>query len=99
MKLAKEIPEIDIVVGGHSHTFLWPLNETQPSRETPRGPYPTYVEQDSGKIVPVVQAYCFSKYVGHFVAHFNVSGGLLSPVDGKGITDAKYYAHKNIASG
>jgi 2',3'-cyclic-nucleotide 2'-phosphodiesterase (5'-nucleotidase family) len=23
MKMAKEIEEIDVVVGGHSHTFLW----------------------------------------------------------------------------
>ena len=26
MKMAKEIEEIDIVVGGHSHTFLWSGN-------------------------------------------------------------------------
>jgi len=23
LKMAKEIEEIDVVVGGHSHTFLW----------------------------------------------------------------------------
>ena len=24
MKMAAEIEELDVVVGGHSHTFLWP---------------------------------------------------------------------------
>ena len=52
-----------MVVGGHSHTFLY--TGTPPSVEEAEGPYPTYVTQASGKVVPVVQAYCYSKYLGH----------------------------------
>ena len=38
---------------GHSHTFLY--TGVSPSVETPKGEYPTYVTQKSGKVVPVVQ--------------------------------------------
>lgn len=59
----RQIEEIDVVVGGHSHTFLY--TGTPPSVEQPKGPYPTYVTQASGKVVPVVQVYCYTKYLGH----------------------------------
>merc|ERR1711962_1898125 len=66
-KLAFEVPELDLVVGGHSHTFLYTPTPTAPlpSTEQPRGDYPTYVTQTGGKVVPVVQAYCYTKYLGH----------------------------------
>jgi hypothetical protein len=61
-----------------------------PSVETVRGPYPTYVEQKStGKVVPVVQAYCFSKYVGSFDLYFDSDGDLKTPVDGSGVNVTK----------
>ncbi len=34
-----------MVVGGHSHSFLYTGQEL-PSVETPEGPYPTYVHQE-----------------------------------------------------
>lgn len=67
-EIAKNCPEVDIVIGGHSHTFL---DSSQPvadkddtNAEAVRGPYPTIVEQPSGKRVPVVQAYAYTKYLG-----------------------------------
>jgi len=75
---------VDIVVGAHSHTFLYPPSEDPPSVETPAGNYPTYIEQDSGKVVPVVQAYCYTKYIGHVEATFGGDGELLLPVNGAG---------------
>lgn len=56
-------PDIDVVVGGHSNTFLY--NGRQPDVESIDGPYPTVVTQKSGKKVPVVQAYAYTKYLGH----------------------------------
>lgn len=51
MEMARSIPEIDVVVGGHSHTFLY-TGDDLPSIETPAGPFPTYIEQpDTGKVV------------------------------------------------
>jgi len=89
MELAKNVPEVDLVVGGHSHTFLWPENSDEEPVDTSRGPYPTYIEQANGKVVPVVQAYCYSKYLGYFNVHISPTGGLVTPVDSKGVTDAK----------
>lgn len=61
-EIARECPLVDVVVGSHSHSFLY--TGTPPEPDTVEGPYPTIVEQKSGKKVPVVQAYCYSKYLG-----------------------------------
>uniref|UniRef100_T1HRT1 Uncharacterized protein n=1 Tax=Rhodnius prolixus TaxID=13249 RepID=T1HRT1_RHOPR len=63
-KIAREVPEVDVVVGGHTDTFLY--TGKKPDRETPYGPYPLNVTQpgEDGKVVPVVQAYGYTKYLG-----------------------------------
>jgi len=73
------------VVGGHSHTFLYPPSQNPPSIEDLKGEYPTYVQQEgSNRVVPVVQAYCNTKYIGHLEANFDSGGELLFPIDGAG---------------
>ena len=72
--MAEKIEELDLVVGGHSHTFLFTKenNNKLPSIEVPEGDYPTYIyQQKSGKIVPVVQVYYHTKYLGHLELHFD----------------------------
>ncbi|XP_040581486.1 apyrase isoform X2 [Lepeophtheirus salmonis] len=66
-RIAEFVSDIDLVVGGHSHSFLYTtMNGVKlPSREKPRGDYPTIVSQSSGKKVPVVQAYAYTKYLGY----------------------------------
>ena len=88
--MAAEIEEVDLVVGGHSHTFLY-SGDDLPSNNQPRGPYPTYVTQPStGKVVPVVQAYCYTKYMGHLTLNIDkASGDLVTPVDGAGVERAE----------
>lgn len=80
--IAKNCPLVDIVIGGHSNTFLY--TGEQPDAEKIDGPYPTVIEQPSGKQVPVVQAYAFTKYLGELelsvsfiakVAIWNVPNG------------------------
>lgn len=61
-EIAANCPDIDVVIGGHTNTFLY--NGTQPDLEKIEGPYPTMVRQKSGKMVPVVQAYAYTKYLG-----------------------------------
>merc|ERR1712016_400333 len=43
-QLAREVEDLDLVVGGHSHTFLY--TGAPPSVEAAQGEYPTYVRQE-----------------------------------------------------
>ena len=38
-----QVADIDVVIGGHSHSFLY--TGEAPSVETPEGEYPTYITQ------------------------------------------------------
>lgn len=67
MELAAAVPGLDAVVGGHSHS---PLGEM----EGAVGPYPTLVAGPDGVDVPVVQAYAYSKYLGHLTLTFDDDG-------------------------
>lgn len=62
------IPDIDVVVGGHSHTLL---SNTSDKAE---GPYPTLVDNPGGYKVPVVQAGAYSKYLGNLKVVFDDAG-------------------------
>ncbi|CAD7088574.1 unnamed protein product [Hermetia illucens] len=74
-EIARFCPDVDIVVGGHTNTFLY--TGTPPDIEKPQGLYPTVIEQDNGKKVPVVQAYAFTKYLGYIKLKFDTNGTLL----------------------
>lgn len=69
-------PDVDIVVGGHSNTFLW--NGVQPNAEEVIGPYPFVVTTTAGKKVPVVQAFAFTKYLGKITLDFDSLGNLVN---------------------
>lgn len=60
--IAENCPLLDLVIGGHSHSFLY--TGKQPDKEPIASPYPTIVKQKSGKKVLVVQAYMATKYLG-----------------------------------
>ena len=68
MELARAIDGIDIIVGGHSHTFL--------SSDDPdaAGPYPTLVTAPGGQTVLIVQAFQWSRYLGRLDVSFDATG-------------------------
>ena len=70
VQIASSVPGLDAVVGGHSHTYL---SASDPKRA---GAYPTYASQADGTLVPVVQAYAYSKYLGHLVLTFDDAGNV-----------------------
>lgn len=76
LEIAQKVGIIDVVVGGHTNTFLW--DGPEPSIEKSEGPYPTIVTQYSGRIVPVVQAYAFGKYMGKLEVTFDDDGEVVS---------------------
>ena len=76
-EIAKNCPEVDVVVGGHSNSFLYSPVNSPPSNEQPVGPYPTWITQSNGKVVPVVQAYAYTKYLGFLKLIFDDNGVLI----------------------
>nr|KAG5704024.1 hypothetical protein BaRGS_032113 [Batillaria attramentaria] len=78
-KQVAKIPGVDVVVGGHSHTFLYtPEDGTYPSIEEPEGPYPTVVTQEDDVEVLVVQDYTMAKYLGVIHVTFDDEGHVKS---------------------
>ncbi|MBV2186607.1 MAG: 5'-nucleotidase C-terminal domain-containing protein [Rhizobium sp.] len=67
-RIAAAVDGIDVIVGGHSHTLLSSTDEKA------AGPYPTLVKNPSGKDVPVVTAYAYSKYLGDLKVVFDDAG-------------------------
>lgn len=73
-KIAKEAGEfIDVIVGGHSHSFLY-SGANPPSSDKPEDTYPAVVVQENGRRVLIVQAAANSKYVGDLVVFFDEHG-------------------------
>lgn len=68
-------PDIDIIVGGHSHTFLY---SGSPPFDNPSGDYPVIVNQTGGHRVLIVQASAYTKYVGFITVTFDKDGKIQS---------------------
>ncbi|GAB4263992.1 MAG: bifunctional UDP-sugar hydrolase/5'-nucleotidase [Pararhodobacter sp.] len=70
-RIAAAVPGLAAVIGGHSHTYL---SASDPARQ---GPYPTWVDAESGGIVPVVQAGAYGRWLGHLVLELDDDGNLV----------------------
>ncbi|UZD91602.1 bifunctional metallophosphatase/5'-nucleotidase [Cognatishimia activa] len=77
LDIAANVPGLDLVVGGHSHTLL------SNTSDRAAGPYPTMVGD-----VPVVQAYAYSKYVGEITLTFDDAGNVTSAMGEPILLDA-----------
>ena len=76
-EIAAAVSGLDAVVSGHSHTLFSNTDEKASY------PYPEMVGD-----VPVVQAYAFSKYVGHLVLTFDDAGKVISATGDTILLDA-----------
>ncbi len=76
MAVAESVAGLDAVVGGHSHTLFSNTDEDGMA-------YPTMVNG-----VPVVQAYAYSKYVGHLTLVFDDAGNVTSATGDTILLDA-----------
>lgn len=85
-------PNIDVIVGGHTHTFLY-TGSNSPGPDTPRGDYPSIVTQDDGHKVYVVQASAYTKYLGDITFYFDEAGQILS------YEGAPHYLDENVVPG
>ncbi|XP_043482666.1 protein 5NUC-like [Leptopilina heterotoma] len=93
-KIAEEIDDIDLVIGGHTNTFLYSGKE--PSSETPDGLYPTEIIQKNGRKVYVVQAYAYTKYLGNLTIKFDKDGEIKSILGNPILVDSKIEQAKDV---
>lgn len=94
--IAAAVSGIDVIVGGHSHTFLYspaaPVVLTPPNMSlTPAGPYPTVVESPDGEPVLIVAALEWGKVLGRLNVTYN-GYGVVTAYDGNPI-----YTGNNVA--
>lgn len=76
LTLAANLTDVDVIVGGDSHTLLG--NEFEDFGLNPAGPYPTQVTNKDGNPVCVVQAWQYSYVVGELNVEFNNKGNIES---------------------
>lgn len=68
---------VDVIVGGHSHSFLY-TGSPLPGPDKPQGDYPTVVvHESSGHKVLIVQAGSYAKYVGNLIVYFDKQGNVV----------------------
>ena len=67
-----------MVIGGHTNTFLWNGPVPDNLDFTPKGEYPTIVENDKGQQVLVVQTNGYGRYLGDIEMSFDSSGNVVS---------------------
>ena len=83
VEVAQGVSGVDVVVGGHTNTFL--SNQYSGAR----GEYPTVLESASGEPVLVVQASTKTVYLGRLDVEFDADG-LLTDWDGDAILLSRY---------
>lgn len=76
-RIAKEVNGLDVVVGGHTNTFLWHGPRPKEVRDVPMGLYPTEVTQKSGRHVLIVQTNGYGRYLGRLRVTFNGQGEII----------------------
>ncbi|RYG94231.1 MAG: multifunctional 2',3'-cyclic-nucleotide 2'-phosphodiesterase/5'-nucleotidase/3'-nucleotidase, partial [Alphaproteobacteria bacterium] len=70
-ELGKAVSGIDLIVGGHTHTFLGDVPGSV-------GPYPTIVKNPDGKDVPIVTAGQYAKVLGDIKVTWDDAGNVTS---------------------
>jgi 2',3'-cyclic-nucleotide 2'-phosphodiesterase (5'-nucleotidase family)/subtilisin family serine protease len=83
LDLAEQVSGVDVIIGGHSHTFTYsptdpikfgPPEFPQYDPLVPAGEYPTVVESLTGEPVLVVTAYQWGSFLGNLNVIFDSDG-------------------------
>jgi 5'-nucleotidase len=80
-EIAATVPGIDVIVGGHSHTFLG-------TGEGEAGPYPTMVRNAAGLDVPIVHAGQYGKLLGELKVTWDDEGKVTAATGAPLLLDA-----------
>lgn len=95
-RIAQLLPQVDVIVGGHSHTLLG-SDALKDYGLTPNSSYPTRLSNADGDLVCVVQAWQYSAALGELDVVFN-PGGVVESCEGQThlLIDDTFYS-KGIA--
>jgi 5'-nucleotidase / UDP-sugar diphosphatase len=91
-EIAANVRNIDVIVGGHSHTLL------SNTEEGAAGGYPTLVNNPDGVEVPIVTAYSYGKYLGDLVVTWDDDGNVISAEGAPILIDASVEPNAEFAS-
>ncbi|MDO5370610.1 bifunctional UDP-sugar hydrolase/5'-nucleotidase, partial [Paracoccus sp. (in: a-proteobacteria)] len=91
LAFAAEVPGLDAIIGGHSHTLLGDM-------EGAAGPYPTRATGPEGAEVPVATAYAYGKYLGELKLIFDDEGRLTAAEGAPILLDASVPEDPAIAA-
>jgi len=95
LRIAREVPGIAMLIGGHSHTPLAPMNNvTRPS-------YPELIAGPDGRPVVVVTAWEWGRWMGDITVSFDAAGRVVDvrgrPTEVKGSLEADLGFENRIA--
>jgi 5'-nucleotidase / UDP-sugar diphosphatase len=76
-QLAKSLTDVDVIIGGDSHTLLGP-DSLKKYGMTPEGAYPIQLRNKDGQLVCVAQAWQYSYIVGDLNVKFDKNGNVES---------------------
>lgn len=85
VRMCSDIKEIDLIIGGHSHTNL------------DNGKYPVRVERSDGSMCIVVQAFAYGRYIGMLDVEFNDNGVIQLPSHAYVVTDSRVSNDEEVA--
>lgn len=72
-QLAREVPQIDVIIGGHSHSFL----SNTPSQTEAEGPYPLVIKHPDNSQTLIATAGFGGQYIGQLEVIFNDAGEVI----------------------
>jgi 5'-nucleotidase len=90
-EIAAAVDGISAIIGGHSHTLLSNTVDGAPA-------YATLVESPSGRAVPIVQSYAFSRYMGDLTLEFDADGAVVAATGDSILLDAAFEPAADIAA-
>lgn len=90
-EFAAQVPGIDALIGGHSHTLLGDMDGAE-------GPYPTMVKGADSTEVPVATAYAYGKYLGHLQLTWDDKGKLIKVEGAPILLDASVVPDEKLAA-
>ena len=88
-QIAAEVDGISAIIGGHSHTLM---SNTQDGAVE----YAGLVESPSGRAVPIVQAFAFSRFLGDLTLEFAEDGAVISATGDTVLLDASFAPAEDI---